>query len=353
MSENNLDFTGERYIPEVHGDIELEHLHRYLFASQFVANKQVLDIASGEGYGSELLAKTAKKVYGVDISKEAIIHARKKYPQKNLFFKVGSCSVVPLKDHSIDVVVSFETIEHHDDHEGMMLEIKRVLKPDGILVISSPDKLEYTDKPGFNNEYHVKELYREEFEALLGGSFSCLRFFGQKVIYGSAILAEEGVGSVASYDLSNNQLESVSGVPAALYLVAVVSDVELPIFENGILEQPINQSELAKIWTKGVIERDGKINELHQTVAERDSKINELHQTVAERDGKINELHQTVAERDIEINELHQTVAERDGQIDTLNQGIAEFKSQLDEIFRSRSWNITAPLRMIKRKLSK
>jgi len=63
-----------------------------------------------------------------------------------------------------DLVVSFETIEHHDEHEQMLAEVKRVLKPDGMAIISSPDKAIYTDKPEYHNSFHVKELYREEFE---------------------------------------------------------------------------------------------------------------------------------------------------------------------------------------------
>ncbi|EQD40061.1 Methyltransferase type 11, partial [mine drainage metagenome] len=103
----NMEFTGERFVPEVHGDIELEHLHRYLLACKAVAGKTVLDIASGEGYGSAILARTAHEVIGVDISKEAISHAQAKYKAKNIKFRVGSCLAIPLKDTSVDVVVSF------------------------------------------------------------------------------------------------------------------------------------------------------------------------------------------------------------------------------------------------------
>ena len=127
-----MEFTGERYVPAVGGEIRHEHLHRYAFASEFVRGKQVLDIACGEGYGSEMLARAAARVIGVDISPEAIDHATRSYGSRNgLQFLQGSAAALPLDDASIDVIVSFETIEHHAQHEEMMAEFSRVLRPTG------------------------------------------------------------------------------------------------------------------------------------------------------------------------------------------------------------------------------
>ena len=74
---------------------------------------------------------------------------------------------IPLDDDSVDLVISFETIEHHDKHHEMMAEIRRVLAPEGILMLSSPDKKYYSDIPKFQNSYHIKELYFEEFKDLV------------------------------------------------------------------------------------------------------------------------------------------------------------------------------------------
>ena len=109
-----MKFTGERFLPNIDGAIALEHLHRYLVASLYVHNKDVLDIASGEGYGSAMLARNAKTVIGVDISEDAIAHATARYAAKNLEFRAGNAAKIPLEDASVDVVVSFETIEHQD-----------------------------------------------------------------------------------------------------------------------------------------------------------------------------------------------------------------------------------------------
>ena len=110
------EFTGERFIPGVGGQIEVEHVHRYLFARQFAAGRDVLDIACGEGYGCELLSGVATSVIGVDIDAPTIHQARSVHKANNLRFEKGSCLAIPLEDDAVDVVVSFETIEHIADH---------------------------------------------------------------------------------------------------------------------------------------------------------------------------------------------------------------------------------------------
>lgn len=267
-----MDFTGERFMPEVHGNIELEHLHRYLLASKAVAGKTVLDIASGEGYGSAMMAQTALNVTGVDISHEAVAHAQTKYRRDNLGYRQGSCAAIPLDDASVDVVVSFETIEHHDEHDAMMREIKRVLRPNGVLIISNPDKLEFTDKPGTLNPHHIKELYRNEFTALLDEHFKHRCVYGQRVVYGSAILCEDGVSPTTSYEVADANLPEIPGVPCAMYLIAVASDadVALPVLNSGILEQRIEDTEITRFWRGLMAERDGEIAGLK---AERDSLL--------------------------------------------------------------------------------
>src|SRR6187431_2556894 len=107
-----LEWTGERYLPEVDGEISLEHVHRYLIARELAHNKRVLDIACGEGYGADILAGAATQVVGVDIAEKAVSHASSRYIRPNLQFKQGTCHAIPLADSSVDLVVSFETIEH-------------------------------------------------------------------------------------------------------------------------------------------------------------------------------------------------------------------------------------------------
>ncbi len=188
-----MEMTGERFMPKMRGIIELEHLNRYYFVVNQISlqDKIVVDLASGEGYGSDILSNSAAKVVGVDISHEAVEHARGAYKKNNLEYKQGDASNIPLPDNFADVFVSFETIEHHDKHEQMLMEIKRVLKPDGILIMSSPDKYYYTDLPDFHNTYHVKELYYKEFKALISQYFEFNIYYCQNNFSGSILTIDE------------------------------------------------------------------------------------------------------------------------------------------------------------------
>lgn len=254
-------------MPDEHGKIELEHFHRYIFASNLVQGKYVLDIACGEGYGSDILAGYALHVIGIDISHEVILHARHTYKKTNLEFMQGSCDGIPFADSSIDAVVSFETIEHHDRHEAMLREIKRVLKPGGILIISSPEKHEHTDTLGYINPHHVKELYRQEFEDLITSYFHNVAFHGQRVVYGSAILREDGPSFAYSSAWPDNSLTQTPGMQRPMYLIAVASDSEIPPLSSGILEQPDNQIEIAESYLNSqLISRDLQIKLLNENL---------------------------------------------------------------------------------------
>ncbi|MCO1360003.1 glycoside hydrolase family 99-like domain-containing protein [Burkholderia multivorans] len=237
---DDLIWDGERYIPGMSAQIEVEHMHRYLIARKLAAGLHVLDIACGEGYGSYALSRTAASVVGVDISDDAIRHAQSAYGDKanNLTFVVGSAADIPLADASVDLVVSFETIEHHDQHEAMMREIKRVLRPDGLVIISSPNKYEYSDVSGYSNPWHVKELYLNEFESLLRAQFSQVALYGQRVITGSVLAAlelrEAPMRTLQPNDTTGD--EEQAGIARPLYFVALASDGKLPSLDVTMYE---------------------------------------------------------------------------------------------------------------------
>ena len=256
-----MEFTGERYVPSVDGPIKYEHLHRYALSLAFCEGKSVLDIACGEGYGSALLARVAKSVVGVDIDPTTLNYARQSYYNENLKFLVGSCDSIPLPDQSVEVVTSFETIEHHDKHEEMMLEIKRVLTPDGLLIISSPNRFIYSDQANYVNEHHVKELYYNELMDLLNRHFKHVRCNGQRLATGSFVfpLNATGGGHYAAYSGDAQMLTKTTGpLPSPVYFIAVCSD------------SPLRGTGLDSVYI------DAKDDLLNKLEAERLSHIKEL-----------------------------------------------------------------------------
>jgi ubiquinone/menaquinone biosynthesis C-methylase UbiE len=184
-----LEWTGERFLPWIEdATIAYEHLHRYAVASQFVEGRRVLDLATGEGYGASLLARQAASVIGIDLDEATIHHASNKYDQANLHFLVGDITQIPiLAPQSCDVIICFEAIEHVEAHQGLLDEIKRLLVKDGLFIISTPNKLVYTDEPGFENPFHVKELDFESFSQLLNRNFKRTCFLGQRIYCNSNI----------------------------------------------------------------------------------------------------------------------------------------------------------------------
>ena len=231
MSEGPaLHFDGERFVPECQREICYEHWHRYAFASQFAADLKVLDAACGEGYGAYLLAGSAAEVVGVDLSEEAVAHAISRYSAaENLHFEVADVTQLDFSENTFDLIVSFETLEHLEAQEQMLDEFRRVLKPNGKLVISTPDKAIYTDRMGTDNEFHVRELYRDEFEALIASRFPACRILGQKLAFISAIWTagslSEGLAQVISDQGNIDDRWDLDPV----YLLAVCADNEADI----------------------------------------------------------------------------------------------------------------------------
>jgi SAM-dependent methyltransferase len=223
---SDLPFTGERFIPGVPGEIWLEHWHRYHFAARWAAGKRVLDVACGEGYGSAALARHATRVTGVDVSEAAIAHARGAYAERaNLEFLAASCTQLPLPNASFDTIVSFETIEHIAGQEAFLDEVARVLAPEGVFVLSCPNKVEYSDKRDYQNEFHVKELQRGELATLVAARFPEIAWYGQRPTFYSVIAHEDGgrpVGELFEVD-ETDPAKAAAALTHPLYFILVAS----------------------------------------------------------------------------------------------------------------------------------
>ena len=181
------EFTGERVIPgEVDIDLLNEHLARYAFAARLARGKRVLDAGCGAGYGSAELAEMAETVTGVDVAPEAIAYAREHYSLPNLKFEQASCCALPFADGSFDLVAAFEVIEHLEDWRGFLAETRRVLGANGQLVVSTPNRLYYTESRGLEgaNPFHVHEFDFAEFTAELQAVFPHVSLFLENHVEG-------------------------------------------------------------------------------------------------------------------------------------------------------------------------
>lgn len=158
-----------------------EHTARYSFALPYIKNKNVLDIACGTGYGLAFLKSTANSVTGVDVDIEAAVRAKSECDAKAQVL-LGDGTNLPFVDESFDAVTSFETLEHLHARKQFLSELKRVLKPNGLLILSTPNA-NYTKpingKP--TNKFHIFEYKPEELQSELGNQFTVQKFLGQSL----------------------------------------------------------------------------------------------------------------------------------------------------------------------------
>ena len=296
-----LEWTGERYLPYLDptiagAEIHYEHLHRYAFATQFVKGKRVLDLACGEGYGSFLCAKHAECVVGIDIDPVAVHHASNTYTLENLKFIQGSILDIPIKEeNTFDVIICFEAIEHVTDHETLLSEIKRLLKKEGILIISSPNKSLYTDVLDNKNPFHKKELYYPEFRNLLKNNFSSVALFGQRILNGSSIypLIAKKPSSSSEFFVDNpgNKFSfSDHNKKNSVYFVAIASDIKI---ENPSLctSYLVDQSNTEIALLNHRIAADGvTIATIRQNLSDKDQQISGFSEVISDKDQQISSL---------------------------------------------------------------
>jgi ubiquinone/menaquinone biosynthesis C-methylase UbiE len=172
-----LPVTGERLVPGIVGQhLFRQHEARYVFAGTFVRKKRVLDVASGSGIGTQyLLDAGAQDCIGLDIDRGATQYARAAYP--DCIFTQCEATRLCLAEASIDVVVSFETIEHVKDQQTFLMECERVLRPGGIFVCSTPNRT--LARWGEDNPFHFQELTVAQFRHLVAAVFNDVQLYAQ------------------------------------------------------------------------------------------------------------------------------------------------------------------------------
>jgi O-antigen biosynthesis protein len=306
-----MEFTGERMIPEFNQgqEIYLEHITRYMFASQFVSGKVVLDIACGSGYGSDYLSKAgAKKIIGVDISEETIEYCKKNYPDNGIEFLQGSVDKIPLADKSVDIIVSFETIEHVDEKAQLnfLKEVKRVLRPEGIFVVSTPNSLIYPK----GNEFHLKELNPEEFNNVLKKNFKNVEMFYQDDVECSYVYSQENLENLNN-SLGISKMADTIKAMDSMYLVAVCSGLSVGKITENIGLSKIKIHDVQNYWM-------GEIKKNELMIQQKDQEVNNLNQAIQQKDQAIQQKDQAIQQKDQAIQQKDEMIRQKGKEINTM-----------------------------------
>jgi SAM-dependent methyltransferase len=219
-----MEFTGERVVPGlVDPDLFNEHLSRYRFAARFAAGgKKVLDAGCGTGYGTAEF-EGASQVMAIDISGEAVAHAAQAFGRPGVHFLQSACEALPFADESFDLVVAFEVIEHLERWQDLLAEARRVLRSEGVLLVSTPNKAYYAEARAAAgpNPYHVREFEYREFECALKAVFPHVRLWSQNHSQVIAFVPSSRSGGVldapadSSPDLAHFFLAACSRSPVA------------------------------------------------------------------------------------------------------------------------------------------
>lgn len=331
------EFTGERVIPElVDADLLNEHLARYRFAKRFAAmlgeSARILDAGCGTGYGTAELAASAS-VTGTDISAEAVEHAHSRYRSERVRFIQGSCERLPFSDAAFDLLVAFEVIEHLDGWQDLLSEAARVLRPGGVLLVSTPNRDYYEQSRGEAgpNPFHRHEFDYAEFQESLSARFAHVRIWTQN--HAEAIVfAPTDPATSATENSGSNDPASASFYLAACSQSPIIANdvfVWVPTSANVLRERELHiaklKGELNKkdAWLQQTVDALALLQTRHEELTAEMERQNrwaaELDREVTSRNNRIAELHSELETRLAWIRDLEAQLGRARTEIERLN----------------------------------
>jgi ubiquinone/menaquinone biosynthesis C-methylase UbiE len=301
--------------------IDAEHRARYWWAAQIAPGGDVLDAGCGTGYGSSILKQAgAASVTAVDVSAEALSATANHLGDDDAVVE-ADLRDIPLEDDSFDLAVCWEAIEHIDEGERAVAELRRVLRPDGVLLVSSPNPDVYPS----GNEHHVHEYRATELAATVGERFANVAVYRQHAWLASAIESRKGAGAAQA---QGNGAESRS--------VRVTEDLQsggetyaLIVASDGVLP------ELSDLVTFGsafeVRWWQEELAEMKKFVAQLEAREAEALTRLHEANGALLEANQSLA------------------QVPVLSGQVEEMRASIQGIENSISWRLTSPIRRLRR----
>lgn len=297
--------------------IESEHRARYRWAARLVSGKAVLDVACGVGYGLEMYVEAgAAAVTGVDVDPAAVAQAQSRHGKVATVLE-GDLRELPLEDDGFDVVTCFETIEHVDGAEAGIAELRRVLKPEGILVISSPNPDVYVG----HNEHHVHEFRPEELAEAVRRHFAHAMVYEQRAWLGSSITAPAPTPELTSTDVLRLQGNGGGG---PTYGIVIAADTAPPALEDLLA---VGDAFEAKWWSE-------QLENVRKDATKAFERSNDAFARLHETSAALADANQELAQ----IPLLRHKLA-------ALEEQHAELSREYHALLESTSWKLTKPLR--------
>ncbi|MCJ7508208.1 MAG: glycosyltransferase, partial [candidate division Zixibacteria bacterium] len=324
--------------------MEYERLHQYRFAKELVKDKKVLVLAGGKGYGSFILSEDAGSVACIDKDERNIRYGSSNYIKENLEFIKGSVTDIPFEEEKIfDVIVCFEALEQIEEHDELMKEMKRLLKDDGIFIVSTPNKYISSDQGDYQKFLRLKELSFDDLKSLLKKHFKNTLIYGQKVYPSSNIFPLfNAPGQQKDYVVQKGEKEFLfvpSMKKSAKYFIAIASDSNLD------KEAAIGNSYLVDVSEVLIRAKDIHIENLEAVLREKelhlrdkDSHISNLEAAVRDKDSHISNLEAAVRDKESHISNLEATVRDKDTHVTNLEVAIREKEAALNHIYNSHGW---------------
>lgn len=288
----------------------------------------------------------------MDVDQASVAHASRSYRRPNLTFGLGDARRIDVPDASVDLLTSFETIEHFFEQEAFYAEARRVLRPDGILLISTPDRDVYSPDGSTANRFHVRELTRAEFEAGIRAHFPNVQMLLQRPMVGSLMVGEDQQAGAITYEQRGpDAFEANAGLARALYLVAAASagPIRLPAVTAYIETSQLALREaraahaLARAdaeKARAEIQRDDTAARLRQAENQLQQVGTQLREARATRDDAVRRIG------DLEMVQKEMLAERKRG-----TKALRDAEWRIHQLEASSSWKLTAPLRYVIRRL--
>ncbi len=312
-----MKYDGERLIPGIPGlqRLELEHLTRYEWASQFVQTKSVVDCGCGVGYGSALLAQDASSVIGFDYSEEAIEDARSKYGiSEKLDFRVGNLEEHDFSVPVCDVVVLFEVIEHLTSPGPFLKKVADAIQPGGVFLFSTPNFRRHSREGERHNEHHHHDYREEDLSSILAPHFEHVVVLPQSVLIASSIGSEPQVADLGGVTTEDH-----------MFLVGVASHEPLPDVHGSFRVEPDRITPLLSVKLRE--ERTAK--EAHKARAiESAAVVSRSAERVARLESEIETLRSNEQRALAEAVHAAEQLANSRGELEKANSAADQFRAQ-------------------------